>query len=162
MFTDPAHTLPAFELHKDAWGRLHLVLADGTRFENVKPLRLFPFSERAGWVALRDGLGQEILLVKRLADLPAHLRDLLAEDLAQHEFVPAIERIIRISGDVEPCEWEVQTDRGRTRFVLKDENDVRRLEGERALVTDAVGVRYLIHDLRALDAASRRILEQYV
>lgn len=162
MLTDPAHTLPAFELQKDPWGRLHLVLTDGTRFENVKPIRLFPFSERTGWISLRDGLGQEILLVKCLADLPAAVRDLLTENLAQQEFVPVIERIIRISGDVEPCEWEVQTDRGRTRFVLKDENDVRRLEGERALITDAVGVRYLIQDLQALDAASRRVMEQYV
>ena len=154
--------LPSFELTKDPWGRLHMTLPDGARFENVRPVRLFPFSDRDGWISLRDGDGQEIVLVEQINDLPASARALIDAELAEHEFVPVIQRIVRISGDIEPCEWEVLTDRGPTRFVLKDEDDVRRLGGQRALVIDAFGIRYLIPDLLALDRASRRVLEQYV
>ena len=151
-----------FQLTRDHWRRLQLTLPDGTQFENVRPVRLFPFSDRSGWISLRDGTGQEIALVERFSDLPEQTQTLLAEELAQHEFVPVIERIVKTSGDIEPCEWTVETDRGPTRFVLNNENDIRRLDHQRALITDAFGVRYLIPNLLALDAASRRILEQYV
>ena len=157
-----SYPFPPFDLVKDPWGLLQMTMGDGTRFDNVRPVRLFPFSDRDGWISLRDGGGQEILLVEQLGDLPASARGLIAAELAEHEFVPVIQRIVRISGDIEPCEWDVLTDRGPTRSVLNDEDDVRRLGGQRALVIDAFGIRYLIPDLLALDPASRRVLEQYV
>jgi hypothetical protein len=39
---------------------------------------------------------------------------------------------------------------------------VHPLDGHRALLTDANGLRYLIPDVRALDAHSRRLLERYL
>ncbi len=44
----------------------------------------------------------------------------------------------------------------------RDSNDVRRLGPQRALVIDARGLRYLIEDIRSLDALSRRVLERYL
>jgi hypothetical protein len=82
--------------------------------------------------------------------------------MARREFVPIIRRIVRVSAPVEPSEWEVETDRGRTCFVVNSEDDVRRLDGQRAMILDTQGIRYLIPDLRGLDAASRRILERYL
>ena len=67
-----------------------------------------------------------------------------------------------MSAPVEPSEWEVETDRGRTSFVLNNEDDVHELGGHRALVTNAHGIRYLIPDTRQLDAISRRLLERYL
>ena len=66
------------------------------------------------------------------------------------------------SAVVEPSEWEVETDRGRTRFLLKSEDDVHPLDECTALITDAHGVRYLIPDTRQLDPASRRRLERFL
>jgi hypothetical protein len=76
--------------------------------------------------------------------------------------MPVLRRIVRISANSEPCEWEVETDRGCTTFVLKIDEDVRRLDDRRAMVTDANGVSYLIADLETLDAGSRRYLERYL
>jgi hypothetical protein len=56
----------------------------------------------------------------------------------------------------------VITDRGVTRFVLKSEDDVRRLGPHSGIIYDAHGVRYLIRDTRQLDLYSRRALEQYI
>jgi hypothetical protein len=61
-----------------------------------------------------------------------------------------------------PSEWRVETARGATRFLLKSEDDVCPLDDHRALVTDANGIRYLIPDLRQLDATSRRLLERFL
>ena len=86
----------------------------------------------------------------------------LEAQLADREFLPAIERITSVSGSSEPCEWSVETDRGPTQLMLKSEDDVCPLDDHRALVTDANGIRYLIPDVRQLDATSRRLLERRV
>jgi hypothetical protein len=70
---------------------------------------------------------------------PAGLRQQVEEHLARREFVPVIQRVRSISAAVEPSDWEVETDRGRTRFLLKSEDDVYQLSDHAALVTDAHG-----------------------
>jgi hypothetical protein len=94
--------------------------------------------------------------------LPSPLRQLLEEELGRRQFMPIIHRVLGISAPVEPSLWEVDTDRGRTTFLLSGEDDVHCLEDNRALITDAHGVRYLIPDTRALDTASRRLLERFL
>ena len=76
--------------------------------------------------------------------------------------MPIIRRIVKVSAPVEPSEWEVETDRGRTSFILNNEDDIHELEGRQALITDANGIRYLILDIRQLDAQSQRLLERYL
>jgi hypothetical protein len=156
----------------DGLGRIHLsydslgrlVFRDGAGREHVDvtPVRGFPISEPDYGISICDADGHELLWIERLSQLPIGVRDTLESDLAQREFMPVIERIERISANSEPCEWEVLTDRGRTSFVLKIDEDVRRLDDQRAMVTDANGVSYLIPDLAALDAGSRRYLERYL
>ena len=73
-----------------------------------------------------------------------------------------LRRVLSISTTMEPSEWEVETDRGRTRFVLNSEDDIHPLDDHRALLHDAHGVRYLIPDTRTLDPTSRRLLERYL
>ena len=55
------------------------------------------------------------------------LRGLLEEELALRDFVPEITRIHSVSSFGTPSTWEVETDRGATSFVLKGEEDIRRL-----------------------------------
>jgi hypothetical protein len=100
--------------------------------------------------------------VEDLATLPPHVRQVLVDDLARREFVPVIKQVYGVSTDAEPSEWDVETDRGRTRFQLNSEDDIRRLGPYSALVIDAHGIRYLINDLREFDAVSRRTLERYL
>jgi hypothetical protein len=150
-----------FGLHYDAWGRLVLTEAGGRQHIGVEPIRPFPISDPAHGLSICDAEGREILWIDKLDGLPAMVRQVLEDDLAQREFVPVLRRIVKVSTVGEPSEWEVETDRGPTRFVLKSEDDVRTLHGHRALIIDAHGTRYLIADTRALDAASRRLLERY-
>jgi hypothetical protein len=151
-----------FALHSDAWGRLVLTDADGRQHIGVEPVRAFPISDPRHGLALLDAEGRELAWIDRLDDLATPVRRVLEEDLARREFLPVICRILRVSAPVEPSEWEVETDRGMTAFVLNSEDDVRSLSDHRALIYDARGIRYLIPDLRRLDATSRRLLERYL
>jgi hypothetical protein len=152
----------AFELSHDAWGRLVLTDADGRQHVGVELVRAFPLSDPRHGIAVCDAHGRELWWIDDLDELPAPLVRQIEEELAQREFVPVIRRILRVSAPMEPSEWEVETDRGRTHFVLNNEDDVHRLDEHRALLTDAHGIRYLIPDTRQLDAASRRLLERYL
>jgi hypothetical protein len=153
---------PLFSLHHDAFGRWVLTDAAGRVCSGIVPVRGFPFSAPREGISLVDEAGREVLWLPHLDDLPEDLRRAVEEELARREFVPVIRRVFRVWPRVEPSEWDVDTDRGRTRFVLNSADDVRRLDDWRATISDAHGVCYLIPDLRTLDAASRRLLERYL
>lgn len=153
---------PNFKLHHDTWGRLVLTDADGRQHTGVELVRAFPLSSPRCGVSLTDGDGRELVWIDNLDALPTGLRQQVEEHLARREFVPVIQRVRSISAAVEPSDWEVETDRGRTRFLLNSEDDVYQLSDHAALVTDAHGIRYLIPDTRKLDLASRRLLERFL
>jgi len=154
-------TTANFGLQQDAFGRLVLIDAEGQRHVGVEPIRDFPLSDPQHWISILDAEGREIVCVEDLAALVPAVRQVLEEELARREFVPIVERIEKVTA-TDPAEWHVKTDRGPTTFMLKNEEDVRRLGSQSVLVIDDHGIRYLIPDLHTLDAASRRILDRYL
>ncbi len=155
-------TRDPFRLHHDALGRLVLTQADGQEFVDVEPSRAFPISDPSNRISIRDSRGREIRWIESLAELPPDVREVLETDLHRREFMPIVKRIVHMTAFTEPSQWDVETDRGRTQFLLGNEDDVHRLEGHRAVIIDTHGIRYLIPDTRKLDYHSRRILERYL
>jgi hypothetical protein len=153
---------PSFTLQRDPWGRLVLIDADGRRHVGVDPVRAFPISDPEHYISICDADGREIAFIEVLAEVAPDVRQILQDELAQREFVPVIDRIVRVSSDISPADWQVETDRGPTQFTLNSDDDVRRLGPHRALMIDTRGIRYLIPDTRALDAGSRHILDRYL
>ncbi len=148
--------------HHDPWGKLVLTDALGREHVGVEPVRAFPISNPREGVAVCDAEGREVLWIDALDALPPEQLQLLEHELARRQFLPTIRRIVSVSANGEPSQWHVETDRGSTRFTLQSEEDVRPLANHRAMIFDAHGVRYLIADVRAVDAASRRVLERYL
>lgn len=145
------------ERHGD--GRLDFVDASGRRHHDVDVVRGFPVTDPAGPVAVVAAQGDELVWINAPARLPADVRGLLEEELAQREFLPVIQRIDSVSTN-EPAEWRVVTDRGPHRFTVAHPDDVSRRSDGGAFVTDTRGMRYLIRDVAALDHRSRRLLER--
>jgi hypothetical protein len=152
----------SFGLSLDPYGKLVLIDAEGVRHVGVTPVRVFPTSDPEHWISVVNAKGEEVALVPDPKTLPPQVKELLEQELAHREFMPQIQQIVYVSSIMEPSEWEVITDRGVTRFVLKSEDDVRRLGPHSGIIYDAHGVRYLIRDTRQLDLYSRRALEQYI
>ena len=150
-----------FTLHRDAWGQLALVDAAGQRFEGVAAVRAFPVSNVDRWISICDAQGREIVCIENLDDVAPPVRAILEEELARREFFPVILRILSATTK-EPSEWEALTDRGPSTFQINNEDDVRRVDLHSASVLDSHGVRYLIPDIRRLDAPSRRILDHFL
>ncbi|WP_295430786.1 DUF1854 domain-containing protein [uncultured Thiodictyon sp.] len=153
---------PGFALRIDPFG--HLIYRDvaGRDYPDAVPVRAYPITDPGHWVIICDAEGRELRCIEDLSALPAALRTILEDELARREFVPHIRRVILVSSYLEPAEWEVETDRGPTRFVLKTEDDVRRLGPYSALLQDSQGIRYLVPDTRNLDPYSRRAVDRYL
>jgi hypothetical protein len=149
-------------LQRNAFGRLVFTNAAGESFEPVAPVRAFPIQAPAEGVAIVGADGRELAWIERLADLPPAVRGIVEEELASREFMPEITRIDAVSSYVTPTTFSVETDRGPTRFVLDGEEFIRRLAGGTLLIADSHGIHYLIRDPKALDAASRRILDRFL
>ena len=151
-----------FQLERDAFGRLVLIDAQGQRHEGVVPVRAFPLSAPDEGLSLVGADGRECLWVDRVDDVPASARALLDAELAARDFAPVLLKLHAVSSFGVPSTWQVSTDRGTTSFVLKAEEDIRRLEGGALLIASAHGVQFRIPDVQALDRASRRLLERFL
>lgn len=162
LFDSAAVPAPAFQLQRQASGRLLFIADDGERHEGVVPVRAFPLAAPDEGVSLVSAEGHELAWMDDLQAVPAALRTLLQEELALRDFVPEILQLQSVSTFATPSIWTVKTDRGDTSFVLKGEDDIRRLGRTALLIAGSQGVQYSVRDMSALDRASRRLLERFL
>jgi hypothetical protein len=152
----------AFQLKRDAFGKLVLTNSEGEQFVGVAPVRSFPVQAPTRGISLvRDG-GKEVAWIDDLETVPADIRALVTEELEGREFMPEIQQIKSVSSFATPSTWSVKTDRGDTEFVLKGEEDIRRLGAYSLLVMDSHGIHFLIRDMFAIDKGSRKILDRFL
>jgi hypothetical protein len=153
---------PVFALERNSFGRLVLTLPSGQTHTGVVPVRAFPIAAPNEGLSIVGTEGHELLWIDRIDSLPPATRALIDEELATREFVPTIRKIKSVSTFATPSTWEVDTDRGDTRFVLKGEEDIRRLEAGRLLIASSHGIQFLVPDRFALDRHSKRLLERFL
>jgi len=155
-------TTPDFQLHRNSFGRLIFTDTNGDMHEGVVPVHAFPISAPAEGVALLSQDGHELKWIAHVTELPGNLRNLIEEELASREFIPEIQNILQVSTFATPSVWEVQTDRGRTSFVLKGEDDIRRLDHTTLLIAGSHGIHFLIRNIQQLDKGSRKLLDRFL
>ncbi len=154
---------PTFELLRNPFGKLVFVSASGERFEGVLPVRAFPVQSPDDGIAIVNVQGSELAWLEQLAAVPEPAQTLLREELASRELMPVIQEILAVSSFSTPCTWTVQTDRGRTEFTLRGDEDIRRVGPQHALlIADAHGIPFLIRDSSVLNASSRKILDRFL
>ena len=151
-----------FQLTRNLAGRLVLRLLDGTMHEGVTPVRAFPVQAPEEFFALMSTEGKEVLWIERLADLPEDVRMLINEEIASREVMPVIQHLSKVSTYSTPSVWDVVTDRGPTKLILKGEEDIRRLSSGTLIITDSHGLRFYVPDMQQLDKHSRRILDRFL
>jgi hypothetical protein len=159
-----AGSLPSvnFQLERDPFGHLVYTDADGTQHIDIVPVRAFPIAAPDEGLSLVSQDGHELVWIGSSADLPPDIRALLDEELAVREFTPVITRLNSVSTYSTPSSWEVETDHGPTRFVLKGEEDIRRLNRTTLLIASGHGIQFLVRDMSALDRHSKRLLERFL
>jgi hypothetical protein len=152
-----------FSLQKNTFGKLILTNLQGERFEGVVPVRAFPIQSPECGISLVNLDGEEVGWVDKLSSLDADLQALIRDELATREFMPVIASIESVTSFSTPCTWHVNTDRGDTTFVLRGDEDIRRIgTGGCLLIADNHGIQYLVRDQFALNAHSKKILDRFL
>ena len=150
------------QLRRDSFGKLVFTSLEGEEFVGVIPVRAFPIQAPTRGISLvRDG-GKEVAWIDDLATLPDNIRQLVTEELEGREFIPEILTIKSVSSFATPCTWFVKTDRGDTEFVLKVDEDIRRVGEASLLIADSHGINFLVRDMFKIDKGSRKILDRFL
>jgi Domain of unknown function (DUF1854) len=156
-------TATQFALQRNAFGVLVLTDAQGQIFEGVVPVRAFPIQSPEDGISLVSTDGHEVAWIDLLADVPEPAQTLVRDALVSREFMPVVTRIVSVTSFSTPCTWTVNTDRGDTEFVLRGDEDIRRIGKDNALlIADVHGIQYLVRDQFALDTASKKILDRFM
>jgi hypothetical protein len=151
-----------FQLTRNAFGRLVLTTPLGEVFEGVVPVRAFPIQSPEVGLSMVHTDGHEVAWIEQLRELSEPAQSLIREELQTREFMPEIKHIDSVTSFSTPCTWQVQTDRGETRFVLRGDEDIRRVGPTILLVTDSHGIQFLIRDPLQLSKESRKILDRFL
>ena len=150
-------------LDRNTFGKLVLITDDGQRHEGISPVRAFPLQAPQESICLVNTDGKEVVSIPHLSTLPPASAALIEEELNGREFVPVIEKITAVTSYSTPCTWSVTTDRGETTFVLRGDEDIRRVGSEGLLlISDTHGIHYLIRNHFELDAVSKKILDRFL
>jgi hypothetical protein len=157
-----SNSIVPFSLARDAFGHLSLTDVNGVVHHNVSPVRAFPISNPEEAIAIVDREGRELVWLDSLGQADELNQRLIHEELISREFMPILTRIKEVSTFATPSTWAVETNRGATQFVLRGEEDIRRVNKTMFLVADNHGVQYLIQDIQSLDKHSRRLLDRFL
>lgn len=151
-----------YKLSRNPAGRLELITSDDMIHIGVYPVRAFPISAPEEGLSLLNQDGQELVWIASMNNLPLPTQQLIEEELAQREFMPVIQRINHVASYTTPSTWDVETDKGHTKFILKAEDQIWRLTPTSLLITDNHGVNFLIRDLARLDKHSKKLLDRFL
>ena len=158
-FLDPSKLL--FAKRGDA---LRLTVENDRSYLKVRVVRAFPLTEPNEFFGLIDSTnGKEIGVLRDLRGIDSQTVRLLYEALNKGYFVPKINKINRISREFGTVYWEVETDRGNRRFVMRGIRDsMHEIEPGRYLVLDIDRNRFEIPQLADMDARSQKMWEKLI
>lgn len=139
-------------------GILRLTLPDRS-YVSARVYRAFPVSDPDRYFGLTDGAGKEVGMIADPSRLDATSREAAASELDKRYFVPVVRKVFDIRDDYGATVFDVETDRGRHRYLVRGIRDnLVELSHRRLLLTDVDGNRFEIEDLTALDPRSQNVL----
>lgn len=151
-----------FNLEKDVFGNIKLVLDDGQSYDQVRIIRAFPISDPENGFSIVNQDGHELVWFESFDQLSEENQRIAHASLEQIEFIPVISKINDLNTYALPSIWDIETDRGMTKLKLKTEQDIRRVSAEALLITDANGIQYLIKNRKTLDKFSKKVLDRFM
>jgi len=151
-----------FNLEKDVFGNILLVLGNGQSHDQVRIIRAFPISDPENGFSIVNQDGHELVWFESFDQLNEENQRIAHASLEQIEFIPVISKINDLNTYALPSIWDIETDRGMTKLKLKTEQDIRRVSAEALLITDANGIQYLIKNRKTLDKFSKKVLDRFM
>ncbi|MDD5900500.1 MAG: DUF1854 domain-containing protein [Lachnospiraceae bacterium] len=134
-------------------------------YSRVQVVRMFPFSEPGKYISIRtaEETSKEIGVIEQLERFPEDVREMLSEQLALRYFTPVITKIYQIKDAYGFAYFDVETDRGRCRFVIRmNGNSVVHLSDTRIIISDIDENRFEIPDVTKLTIREQKKLDLFL
>lgn len=140
---------------------VRLTLEGDMSWREVRIARAFPFSDPDRYIGLRDGDDKDIGILTTLHGLDTESRAIIQEELEKRYFTPRIERVLTVKEEFGVVTWEVETDRGPRRFLVRNLRDSTfPLGSNRLMMTDTDGNRYEFPDVGAVGTKAMTVLSK--
>lgn len=124
----------------------------------VRVRRLFPWSEAARHVSLRDAGNREVALVGPDDALDPASRDALDEAMLDAGFVLEVVRVLELEEEIEIRVWTVETRQGPRTFQTHLDDWPRDVPGGGLVIRDVAGDLYHVPPPDTMDRRSRELL----
>jgi len=123
--------------------------------------RVFPLTVPSDYLSIQAADGEEVAILTNLEKLDSESRAIVDESLDLRYYTPVISLIEKLRLEAGMWHFEVQTQRGRTEFYVRNWRDnAQEIAPGRWQIYSVDGARYEIHDLEKLDHGSRRLMDQ--
>jgi hypothetical protein len=148
-----------FLKHGDA---LRVTIEDDKSCLRVVPMRSFPISMVDRYISLRDMKGNELGIIKNPNELDKESRKLLDEEIRKRYFRPIIQKVRSIHDKMGIVEWEIETDRGKKKILTRSIHESIEETDTGLIIKDLESNQYEISNLRQLDSASAKLLDEKI
>ena len=143
-------------------GRLEMQRAGEETWAEIALARLFPVTDPDAWFAVLNKDDKELGILKDLKGLVPDSLASVRHELHRRYMIPEIRRVVTCRTKFDLVEWDVETNRGRVTFRIKQHQDrTQASAGNRLAITDIEGNRYDVPDVSTLDAESQRVLGEW-
>lgn len=160
---DMHYITPGDAVFEETPGRLLSLRLNGTEYPQVSLYRSFPHQNPERFISVRDADAKEIGMIRDLTGFDAATQDLLRRFIGLRYFAPKISKLVSLRDEFGYTFWNVETDRGNCRFVVRrDSSEVRLVAHDKVVIVDLDGNRFVIPDYKALTEKERRMLEIYI
>jgi hypothetical protein len=143
--------------------KVRLTLEGERSWIDVRIARAFPFSDPDHYIGMRDGDDKDIGLLIDLRDVGSCSRRIVEEELARRYFTPKVKRVIDVREQFQVSSWEVETDHGIHKFVVRNLRDNSYPIGHnRLMMVDTDGNRYEFPDTTAVGPLAAPVLAKVI
>jgi hypothetical protein len=144
-------------------GRYMLQLNGSKSDVAVKVIRARPLQGDGRDIAFVDEKRRLVAMIESLDVLDNDSRTVAEEALEIRYFLAKVLRVIKTTTHFGTRFWDVETDKGRRKFALRDPNrNVLYSDDDRILVRDTLGNYYEIESLSKLDRRSVTEIEKVI
>jgi hypothetical protein len=138
---------------------------EGEEYSRVQVVRMFPFSAPGKYISIRtaEETSKEIGVIENMEIFPKEVGEMLLEQLALRYFTPIITKIYQIKDQYGFAYFDVETDRGHCRFVIRmGGNAVVHLSDTRIIISDIDENRFEIPDVSKLTIKEQKKLDLFL
>lgn len=138
-------------------------VVEGQAYEELVIHRTFPFLYPSRFISIRNAKGEELGIVRDVAELDEESRSEIERELQFRYFLPRVTRVDSVKQKSDLWLWELQTTLGATRIAMRNLHEHMLFPGGgRVILTDIYGKRCEIADWRELDGHSRLQLNEVI